>query len=169
MPTGRSQGSWPGRVEPSNLAHRRMFVGRLLSAVALLSLVAACSAVQSPEATPESAESGASAALPAASTADVPDVSGESAPSAVKDLRDAGFESFTVAGRWSADPIGTVLSQDPAPGTQSDAGDGATVTVSLGVERELKLGVFVGLGTCDLWPQSIPPAACAGGPVLLRP
>ena len=95
----------------------------------------------------------------------VPDVVGELARPAVTDLRAAGFERFAVKGVWSANPVGTVLSQTPSADTFSDSGTSAELVLSLGAETSER--VFVGLGTCDLGPQAA--RLCVGGPVALRP
>lgn len=102
-------------------------------------------------------------------TSAVPDVRGELAQPAITDLRMAGFETFSVTGRWSTDAVGTVLSQEPVAGAPGGDGTSARLVLSLGPQRRVKpSGVFVGLGTCDLGPV-VRSAACAGGPVILRP
>ena len=147
------------------MSPRLMSVNRSVAAIALLVLLTSCSATRDRHAVPEDIGS----SLPVATRIEVPDVTGESAPVAVGNLRDAGFATLTVVGRWSDDPIGTVLSQDPAPRTAGNVDGAARLTVSLGAERALKRGVFVGLGTCDLGVQPTPPVPCAGGPILLWP
>lgn len=147
------------------MSPRHMFVNRSVTVTALLVLLTACAATRDRHAEPD----GTGSSLPVVTHIEVPDVTGQSAPLAVGNLRDAGFATFTVVGRWSEDPIGTVVSQDPAPTTSGNVDGAATLTVSLGAERALKRGVFVGLGTCDLGVQPTPPVPCAGGPVLLWP
>jgi serine/threonine-protein kinase len=64
-------------------------------------------------------------------TATVPSVQNERLDQAAKALRDAGL-SISVREASSNQPVGTVLSQDPPPGTTLNKGDVVSLTVSFG-------------------------------------
>jgi serine/threonine-protein kinase len=63
---------------------------------------------------------------------DVPDVVGTTVQEANAQLNDLGFTVVVADGRYSAEPKGTVLSADPAPGTSLREGSTVTLLPSLG-------------------------------------
>lgn len=93
------------------MSPRHMSVNRSVAAIALLVLLTACSATRDRHAVPEDIGS----SLPVVTQIEVPDLTGESAPLAVGNLRDAGFATFTVVGRWSDDKPSAVISRRSLP------------------------------------------------------
>lgn len=147
------------RMEPVASTRRHTAMVSANAAVAVLLMVGCAGCSQAPV-----HDSGAPSRSESA-----PDVRGEMAKPALADLRAAGIETFSVEGKWSAEPVGVVLSQHPGPGQSAQPGQVFRLVVSIGPERKLSKGVSVGLGTCDLYPIPEEPSPCAGGPVLLRP
>lgn len=75
----------------------------------------------------------------------VPDVVGVTEGVARARLGEAGFEMEVVSDRFSGEPAGTVLAQEPAAGTELKSGDVVGVVVSAGTE-EFGLPDVIGAG-----------------------
>jgi hypothetical protein len=97
----------------------------------------------------------------------IPDVSGQQARTALIHLRQGGYDHFSWAGRFSSQPVGTVLATRPAAGTATPHDARIRLVMSQGPRtRPTQFVMVPGIGTCDVNP--LPPGTpCAGGPVML--
>jgi hypothetical protein len=97
----------------------------------------------------------------------IPDVSGQQAHVALMHLRQSGYEHFFWAGRWSNQPVGTVLGTRPAAGTTTPHAVRLQLVMSQGQHtRPSRLVMVPGIGTFDVDPPPLG-VPLAGGPVLL--
>ncbi len=88
---------------------------------------------------------GATFAVNRSVTREVPDVTGLDSDVARTRIRTAGFEFQAGDRRFSVEPRGTVLEQDPEPGVQARRGSTVSVVVSAGTE-EFTLPDIIGNG-----------------------
>ena len=112
-----------------------MFSSRYVPVYAAVLLIAGCGSTSTSgtavkSSTTTSGRSGqATAGTPAASSP-IPKVIGDSEDRAVALLKKAGFKVPRVNQMASNAPVGTVLSQDPAPGKMAAKGSTVSLTVS---------------------------------------
>ena len=112
-----------------------MFSSRYLPAYTAVLLIAGCGSTSTSgtavkSSTTTNGRSGQATASAPAASSPVPKVIGDTEEAALAVLKKAGFKVPRVMQMASNAPVGTVLSQDPAPGKMAARGSTVSLTVS---------------------------------------